>query len=406
MIKNSKIDPIYIRNMMTLRYDPRIISNAEKINSNNLLIEQNDPSGIKTEKLLKQAFDTKFGSNTSSKCVSLSSGIDSSLSLAILRDLYPKIKITAICGVFDESNDESKLAKIISEKFHADFKIIKMPSIFETMPEIIWITKKPRWNTYTHIISKEAKKFGSTLISGDGADEIFGGYSFRYSKFLKLHKKNDTWKTKTKNYLECHNRDWVSDQHLIFGKSIKFTWNDIYNYFKKYFSNSLHPLKQVFLADFNGKLMCDFIPTTKSISNYYGTESFSPFLNSNVIKFGNYIPLNQKYQTSIGKGKIILRQIAKRYDIPHIDNKQGFSPSLWSDWEKNGKRLFHSLVMTEKANVYKQKLIDYNWVVSSFEKLSQDGDIRYLNRLISILALEVWYKMVILKEFDKNHKFT
>ena len=101
-----------------------------------------------------------------------------------------------------------------------------------------------------------------------------------------------------------------------------------------------------------------------------------------------------------------MRQIAKRYDIPHIDNKQGFSPSLWSDWEKNGKRLFHSLVMTEKANVYKQKLIDYNWVVSSFEKLSQDGDIRYLNRLISILALEVWYKMVILKEFDKNHKFT
>ena len=392
--------------MMTLRYDPRLISNTEKTISRNLFDEQNDSSGVKTEKLLKQSFITKFGSDTSSKCVSLSSGIDSSLSLALLRNLYPKIKITALCGVFDESNDESRSAKIISEKFNADFKIIKMPSIFKTLPELIWITKKPRWNTYTHIISKEAKKLNSILITGDGADEVFGGYTFRYSKFLKLHKKNDTWKTKTKNYLECHNRDWVPDQKRMFGTSIKFSWNIIYNYFKKYFLNSLLPLKQVFLADFNGKLMCDFIPTAKSISNYYNIQNFSPFLNSDVIRFGFSLPLTQKYLSNTGQGKIVLRRIAKRYEIPHIESKQGFSPSLLNDWNKNGKKLFDSLVMNDKANIFKQKLIDYNWVVSSFEKLSQDGDIRYLNRLISILSLEIWYKMIILKEFNQNHKFT
>jgi len=405
MIYNSKIDKIYLRNMLTLRYDPRIISVSEKMTSENLLSNGNDPSGKKTHKLLKQSFVNKFGSKTTSKCVSLSSGIDSSLSLAILRDKYPDIKITAICGVFDESNDESKIAKIISKQFDADFKIIKMPSIFKNLPEIIWITKKPRWNTYTHIISKEAKKFSSVLVTGDGADEIFGGYSFRYSKFLNLLKKNDDWKTKIKYYLECHNRDWVPDQKQIFGNSIKFNWNYIYNYFKKYFSNSLHPLQQVFLADYNGKLSCDFIPSAKNIFKYYNTQNFSPFLNNDVIKFGMSLPLHQKYNHKLNKGKIILRKIAQRYEIPHIEAKQGFSPALWIDWEKNGKKLFDSLILTENANIFKQKLIDYNWVVFAFEKLSQDGDIRYLNRLISIMALEIWYNMIILKEFDQNHKF-
>ena len=405
MINDSKIDKIYLRNMMTLRYDPRIISVSKKMTSDNFLSDTNDPSGKKTEKLLKDSFITKFGSNTTSKCVSLSSGIDSSLSLAILRDLYPKIKITAICGVFDESNDESKIAKIISKQFDANFKIIKMPSIFKNLPEIIWITKKPRWNTYTHIISKQAKKFDSILVTGDGADEIFGGYSFRYSKFLNLLKKNDDWKTKTKKYLECHNRDWVPDQKQIFRNSIKFNWNSIYNYFKNYFSNSLHPLQQLFLADYNGKLSCDFVPSAKAISDYYGIQNFSPFLNSDVIKFGINLPLHQKFTRGSNKGKITLRKIAQRYKIPHIEKKQGFSPALWIDWEKNGKKLFDSLILTENANIFKQKLIDYNWIVSAFEKLSQDGDIRILNRLISIMALEIWYKMIILKEFDQNHKF-
>jgi len=398
----AEIDRIYVRNMMTLRYDPRI--NSKKTTSKNLEIEQNDPFGKKTEKLLKQSFKKKFGDDSTPKCVSLSSGIDSSLSLALLRDIYPDVKIITLCGVFDKSNDESKVAKIISKKFNADFKIIKMPSIFKNMPEIIWITKKPRWNTYTHVITKEAKKFSSILVTGDGADEIFAGYSFRYLKFLNSLKKNDNWKTKTKNYLDCHNRDWVPDQNLLFGTSIKFDWNKIYNYFKKYFSNSLTPLKQVFLADLNGKLLCDFIPTSNHILNYYHTESFSPFLNNDVVKFGINLPLHQKYNYKINQGKIVLRQIAKRFEIPHIENKQGFSPALWTDWEKNGKKIFQSFVMTDKATIFKKKIIDYNWVMSAFDKLSQDGDVRYLNRLISILALEIWYKMIILKEFDQNQK--
>jgi len=272
------------------------------------------------------------------------------------------------------------------------------------MPEIISVTKKPKWNTYTHVIAKEARKYGIDFITGDGADEIFGGYVFRYSKFLNLFQPNDNWKVRITNYLECHNRDWVSDQEQIFGSRIKFDWNTIYNYFKSYFKNSLDPLQQIMLADFNGKLLYDFIPTAKEIASNYNLNSNSLFLDSKIINFGLSLPSKQKYNHKLNKGKLILRDIAKRYEIDHIEHKKGFSPSLWFDWQKNGKKIFEKFVLDKDSNIFKNKLINYNWVLRAFERVENDGDIRYLNRLISLLALEIWYRIFINKDLDKNTK--
>jgi len=394
-----------VRNLLTIRYNPTEKPIFQKALLNDFIPRNSDENGIFIEELLLKNIRHQFKNKSDPIIVSLSSGIDSSLCLALLRKCFPKKKIIALCGVFDKTMDESKEAKKIADHFSAKFKIVKMPSIFLTMPKLISITQKPKWNTYTHIIAQEAKKYGNDLVTGDGADEIFGGYTFRYSKYLNLFQSRNNWKTNIINYLDCHNRDWVSDQQQMFGSSIKFDWNVIYNYFKSYFNNSLTPLSQVLFADFNGKLLFDFIPTSISISKYYKIRNFSPFLDSNIIKFGLGLPIQQKYDLHSKKGKKILRKISKRLGIKHIEQKKGFSPGLWLDWEKNGKKLFESIIMTENANIFKKNFIEYNWVVNSFEKLTQDGDIRYLNRLISILTLEIWYKMIILNEFDHNHKF-
>ena len=178
----AKINPTSIRNTLTIRYDitekpvkkPATIEDFKK--------SLNDQDGHITEKLLSNSF-RKIG-KFKKFSISLSGGIDSSLCLALLRNNFPEAQVTAISGVFENAYDESTHAKKLAEKFDAEFYPIDMESIYTKMPEIVYIAKRPRWNTYNHLIAKEAKKFSKILVTGDGGDELFGGYTFRYKKFL------------------------------------------------------------------------------------------------------------------------------------------------------------------------------------------------------------------------------
>ena len=393
-----------MKNILTIRYDPTEKPKLSPATLKNFDETQTDSTGLKTKTLLINALKNKLKNSNEPIAVSLSSGIDSTLCLSLLREIFPDRELIGICGIFEKGFDESKQASKIAKKFNAKFKTVKMPSIYQTMPKLISITKKPKWNTYTHIIAKEAKKYGNTYVAGDGADEVFGGYTFRYSKFLDLSKPKSSWKTKVKNYLECHNRDWVTDQKLLFGKNILFKWSEIFNYFKPYFSNTLNPLQQVMLADFNGKLLHDFIPTSKSICNYYDLNGISPFLNDSVIKFGLSLNLNEKYDEKIQKGKLILRKIASEMNIKHIDEKRGFSPELWFDWKQNGKKIFEKYIFDKDCKIIQKDLINSKWITKSFEIVENDGSVRYLTRLTSILALEVWYRTFISKEMNIDEK--
>lgn len=399
-----RINKKSIRNILTIRYNPLDQPFIKPASPKDFQNTTSDPNGHKTEKLLKNIITKSLENKEGPFTISLSSGIDSTLCLALLRSCYPNKKLIGICAVFTKSFDESKRAREIAKKFDADFKVIKINSIFNNLPELISIAKKPRWNTYQHFIAKEAKKFSKILVTGDGADEIFGGYTFRYNKFLNLLKPRNNWKIKAINYLECHNRDWVPDQEYIFGKAIKFDWKEILNYFRPHFQNSLSPLKQVMLADFNGKLLHDFIPTGNLVLQHYNLKGFSMFLDKDIVKFALNLPTEQKYNQRRNMGKLILRKISKRFNVRHIEEKKGFSPDLVLDWNNYGKKIFESYIHEKECYIFKKNLINYNWVLRAFQRVEDDGDIRYLNRLISILALEIWYRIFITKEIKHSQK--
>jgi len=389
---------------LTIRYNPLDRSTIPPATWRDFKQKTSDPEGYQSEDLLKKSILRSFDGIDGTINVSLSSGIDSTLCLALLRNVFPRRKILAICAVFEDTVDESKIAKQISEKFETDFKILHMESLFANMPEIIFITKKPRWNTYTHLVAKEAKRHGKTLVTGDGADELFGGYVFRYHKFLNLLKPRDRWITRVKKYLECHNRDWVPDQQELFGSKIKFDWNDIYRYFRYSFANSLSPIQQVMLADFNGKLLYDFIPTGKAIYNHYDLVGIPIFLDHNVIHFAQQLPVEQKYNHRKQTGKLILRKITQRLGVKHTNEKMGFSPSLFFDWKKHGKDICQTYLLDKSSNIFQNKIINYEWMMKAFKKVEYNEDVRYLNRLISILALEMWYRIFITKEMRESQK--
>jgi asparagine synthase (glutamine-hydrolysing) len=378
-----------IKNILTLRYNPENKTIFNSINETDLSINQQDENGEITEKLIIDLFKRSIPNKTKKISVSLSSGIDSTLCLALLREAFPKLEIISFCGVFDENN-EVNLSSKIAQKFDSDFRIVKIDSIFKQIPKMVQISGEPRWNVYHYRIAEEAKKESDILINGDGADELFAGYVFRYDKFLNLVCDNDDWLSLTKKYLDCHERDWIKDQKKFFGNNIKFHWNDIYLYFKKYFNNNLSPIQKVMLADFNGKLLHDFIPTGRSISNFYNLKFFSPFLQHDLIKFANHLPLSSKYDSTKNLGKLVLRSISKRYGIKHVKNKIGFSPNLIKDWYNGGKDMCFSILDNNESEIYKNRLIDYNWMKTTLADIDNNMDFRIINKLISSLTLEIW----------------
>lgn len=403
-MSSKLLDKTSLRNFLSLRYNPEEKPVIKQLTWKDIQTNISDPYGYKTENLLKNTISRLLRNKKGPIIISISSGIDSTLLLGLIRKTLPHEEIIAICAVFKEGFDESNRAKIIAKKFDADFKTVSVDSVFTTMPELVSITGKPRWNSYHHLIAKEAKKFGKVLVTGDGADEIFGGYTFRYNKFLTLLKTKDNWRNKVISYLECHNRDWVPDQQHIFGQAIKFNWNKIHSYFKPYFDNVLHPLQQVMLADFNGKLLFDFIPTGQAISKYYNLQGVQVFLDQDLINFTLHLPISQKYDSANQNGKIILRKIAKRLGVNHIEEKRGFSPDLLIDWNKRGKKICESYLLEKNSHIFKENLINHNWILRALDKIDDDGDIRYLSRLISIFALEIWYRIFISRDLDSSQQ--
>ena len=110
----KEIDFTSIRNILTIRYNPLEKPLIDPISWKDFDSSKTDKVGKKTQKLLLKSVKKQFPDTNEPLVISLSSGIDSSLSLALIREAFPKKKIIAICGVFEKNNDESKQAKKIA----------------------------------------------------------------------------------------------------------------------------------------------------------------------------------------------------------------------------------------------------------------------------------------------------
>ena len=100
--------------------------------------------------------------------------------------MYPNKEIDSISVRFSNSTDETAAAKKISEKFETNHHLVYVDNFLEELPKMISIAKLPFWDLHWYHIAKKAKSLSNIFLSGDGGDELFGGYTFRYKKFLEL----------------------------------------------------------------------------------------------------------------------------------------------------------------------------------------------------------------------------
>ena len=282
---NLSVNTSSLVNILTLRYDSAITPNLPKINHTNFSKHDSEPSLEKIEQLIEKNIRSKIPSNVDSISIALSGGVDSTLILGLIRKIFPKLKINAISVKFQNSVDESLPASKIANFLDAKHHVIEIKNYLHELPKAISIIKQPFWDTHWYYVTKKAKTLSKFLATGDGGDEIFGGYTFRYKKFLELTSNSSTVSEKIAAYLKCHERDSVPDQDKIFHKNIKFSWNSIHKTLYPFFDNDLQRLDQVMLADYNGKLLYNFSIVNNSLQKYFELESISPLLSENLISY-------------------------------------------------------------------------------------------------------------------------
>ena len=294
-IFNQKNISNLIGNILTLRYDPSQETSLPILNDSDFIpLKKLDSDFI--EKTLTKSIETKF-SSVKNLTISLSGGVDSTLVLSYIRKIFPNLNINTISIKFADSTDETPIAKKISDYFEAKHEIISIENYLLELPRAIKIIGLPFWDIHWYYIAKNAKSKSNFLASGDGGDELFGGYTFRYSKFLSLVKPNSTYLEKIKAYLSCHERDWINKQEEIFTKKANFSWNNINSIFKPFFDNKLSLLNQVFLADYNGKLLYNFSIVNNRINKYFGLKSLAPILEPELISYATHLAPEFKYNS-------------------------------------------------------------------------------------------------------------
>ena len=397
--------------LLTLRYDPMDIY-VPTFRLRDVSVTDVSKSYLKQNLVSVRILETKIRAvirrevdkfNQNKLCVALSAGVDSNLVLCLLREEFPSLELDCINVSFDEKNEAIE-AKEIAEKKGADFHQVYVENPLRDLPAMINIIREPRWNLYQYHFIKKAKSISNLLFTGDGGDEVFAGYTFRYKKFLQTCDRNTSSLELAKLYLSCHERDWVPDQHKMFAKELKFDWSPIYSLLTSYFNNNLKPLDQVMLADYNGKLMHDFVPTNDKYFRSFKLQGISPLLDNDVVELGFDLPSEMKYSADSNVGKLPLREILQIYapdSFKRMNMKVGYGMDLVNLWNSFGRETVTMLL--DKGRIFEDSIIDKNWYFRSLKRIDENVDLRYISKLLQILSLEVWYRIFVTSEMNPSH---
>jgi len=114
--------------------------------------------------------------------VFLSGGVDSSIITALMsmigEDRFPTFSL----GYASGGKDELSYAAMVANRFSTDHHAFKIdPEMTLILPELIWHLDEPFFDNSVipaYYIAKKARETVKVALSGDGGDEVFGGYEW------------------------------------------------------------------------------------------------------------------------------------------------------------------------------------------------------------------------------------
>lgn len=308
----------------------------------------------------------------------LSSGIDSSYIVSLA-----KPNKTYTVGYENKKYDEINYAKDLADKLGIknESKIIKKDEYLDAIPKIMYHLDEPTSDPAAislYFVAKLASRDLKVVLSGEGADEFFGGYNYYreevdYKFYNKIpygirhvigkvaglfpevrgfnflvrrgEKLENSYIGVNRNFSEKMARKVLRKNYEL--KAIDVT-KDVYNEFKDY-SN----IDKMQAIDINFWLMKDILLKADRMTMASSIEGRVPFIDKEVFSVASKLPFD--YKVTKENTKVALREAARKV-IPtdaYKKKKLGF-PVPIREWIKDGafKEDIEKTINSDVANKY------------------------------------------------------
>ncbi len=363
----------------------------------------------------------------------LSGGVDSSAIVGLMSQILDQPVKTFSIGFNEDSFNELKYARVAANHFKTDHhEFILTPDFVDVIDDLVWHFDEPFADSSalpTYMVSKMARDFVTVVLSGDGGDELFAGYT-RYvtererSGFGKLPKglrqglirplsEALPHGARGKNYLFNISLDEAgryidSISHFngpkkrkLYSSEIKTKMNGSFERGEKLFrsiagsAGSDDAVENLLYLDSKTYLPSDILTKVDRMSMASSLEARSPLLDHELIEFVTKIPSSMKLKGD--QTKHIFKKAISGF-VPNeilYREKQGFGVPI-GDWINS--QLKDRII----GDLTDRRSIERGYFDSRYVRLLVDEHARgrrdHSHPLWTLWMLELWHRRYIDKK--------
>lgn len=356
----------------------------------------------------------------------LSGGIDSSLIASIAQKYNPAIKTFSV-GFEQNGFSEIDVAKETADKLNIEniSYLISPEEYMNELPKIVWHLDDPLADPAAvplYFVAREARKHVKVVLSGEGADELFGGYNIyrepqdlavfnKVPKNMKmlLKKLSDIVPEGVtgKSFIE---RGCTPMESRYIGNAKMFDEKEKEKLFKWYNPNSHYlnitkpfydqtknydPVDRMQYIDIHTWLRGDILLKADKMTMAHSLELRVPFLDKEVFKVASKV--GTEFKTSNNTTKYILRKAAEGVVPEHVltRKKLGF-PVPIRHWLKNE---MHDWVINIINESQTNHLLNKKVITNLLEDHC-NGKADNSRKIWTILIFMIWHQVFIENKYS------
>ncbi len=241
--------------------------------------------------------------------VLLSGGLDSSLLVGLLAEKNPEAVKTYSVGFEDqpeELGNEFVFSDAVVEQFNTDHHkfYIHNSEVLNRIPEVVEQMAEPMVGQDVigfYLLAEQVSQQISVVQSGQGADEVFGGYSWYPKMFAEP---NFSVKSFARHYFD---RDHTEMGKMLHQEYIEqdFTKEKVNQLLEGSKTNTF--IDAVFHMDITTLIVDDPVKRVDNMTMAHGLEARVPYLDHELVELVMQMPAEYKLKQD---GKYILKKIA------------------------------------------------------------------------------------------------